>query len=272
VRNVGTESGGKRLAVRPGTGGGARQRRRAGSRAAVSAATVRELKQEQGKDIWMAGGARLAAALVNELDELILKVNPIVLGSGIPLFAEPVGPPAGCDDPTQGLPQRLCTAALSLELRAERLGGGEVAHDPPWPAVLQTEVRSYFEGGPGLSWAMRLFLDFSTMSSDAGASGAAYRLLRRAGHRPIVEYVAVAGRPDALRRLTGHARAPVLITDAGAVIPSLRGIVDWIEGSSHGHVSAPPAVPAGRSSATPATTRTRSRRSRTPTPSARPRR
>jgi dihydrofolate reductase len=53
---------------------------------------VRELKQQQGKDIWMAGGARLAAALVDELDELIFKVNPIVLGSGIPLFAEPVGP------------------------------------------------------------------------------------------------------------------------------------------------------------------------------------
>lgn len=53
---------------------------------------VRELKQQSGKDIWLAGGSRLAAALVDELDELILKVNPLVLGSGIPLFAEPVGP------------------------------------------------------------------------------------------------------------------------------------------------------------------------------------
>lgn len=53
---------------------------------------VRDLKQQPGKDIWMAGGARLAAALVDELDELILKVNPIMLGSGIPLFAEPIGP------------------------------------------------------------------------------------------------------------------------------------------------------------------------------------
>jgi dihydrofolate reductase len=53
---------------------------------------VRELKQQPGKDIWMAGGGRLAAALVDELDELILKVNPIMLGTGIPLFAGPVGP------------------------------------------------------------------------------------------------------------------------------------------------------------------------------------
>jgi dihydrofolate reductase len=53
---------------------------------------VRELKQQPGKDIWMAGGGRLAAALADELDELILKVNPVVVGSGIALFAEPVGP------------------------------------------------------------------------------------------------------------------------------------------------------------------------------------
>jgi dihydrofolate reductase len=53
---------------------------------------VRELKRQPGKDIWMAGGGSLAAALADELDELILKVNPIMLGSGIPLFAGPIGP------------------------------------------------------------------------------------------------------------------------------------------------------------------------------------
>lgn len=53
---------------------------------------VREMKQQPGKDIWLAGGARIAAALVDEVDELILKVNPIVLGAGIPLFAVPIGP------------------------------------------------------------------------------------------------------------------------------------------------------------------------------------
>jgi len=90
---------------------------------------------------------------------------------------------------------------------------------------------------------MRLFLDFSAMNSDAGPSGAAYRLLHRAGHRPTVEYMPVSHRAEALRRLTGHTHAPVLVTDAGDIIPSLGGIVDWIEGRPRADVSAPPAMP-----------------------------
>ncbi len=57
-----------------------------------AAAQVRALKDESGKDIWLCGGGRLAASLVHEIDELILKMHPILLGSGIPLFSGPVGP------------------------------------------------------------------------------------------------------------------------------------------------------------------------------------
>ena len=49
-------------------------------------AVVRALKQEAGKGIWLCGGSQLATTLFSEIDELIVKLNPVVLGSGIPLF------------------------------------------------------------------------------------------------------------------------------------------------------------------------------------------
>jgi dihydrofolate reductase len=49
-------------------------------------ATVRGLKQEEGLDIYLCGGGTLAGALLPEIDRLILKRNPLVLGAGIPLF------------------------------------------------------------------------------------------------------------------------------------------------------------------------------------------
>lgn len=52
-------------------------------------ARVRELKEEEGLDIWLVGGGTLAHALLPEVDRLVLKVNPTVLGAGIPLFAGP---------------------------------------------------------------------------------------------------------------------------------------------------------------------------------------
>ena len=55
-------------------------------------ALVRRLKQEPGLGIWLCGGASLAGALYDEIDELVLKVNPVVIGTGIPLFRGARGP------------------------------------------------------------------------------------------------------------------------------------------------------------------------------------
>ena len=49
-------------------------------------AVVKELKKETGKDIWLCGGSALATTLFSEIDEMIVKLNPLVIGSGIPLF------------------------------------------------------------------------------------------------------------------------------------------------------------------------------------------
>lgn len=47
---------------------------------------VRALKREPGKGLYLAGGGVLAGALLPELDTLVLKVYPVVAGSGIPVF------------------------------------------------------------------------------------------------------------------------------------------------------------------------------------------
>ncbi|MFI7318487.1 dihydrofolate reductase family protein [Streptomyces venezuelae] len=49
---------------------------------------VRELKKEDGKDIWLCGGGELAGVLRGEIDRLIVKFGPLTLGSGVPLFAQ----------------------------------------------------------------------------------------------------------------------------------------------------------------------------------------
>ncbi|MEE1964240.1 dihydrofolate reductase family protein [Allomuricauda taeanensis] len=49
---------------------------------------IGQLKQQEGKDIWLYGGARLITTFFNLdlIDELRLAVSPIILGEGKPLF------------------------------------------------------------------------------------------------------------------------------------------------------------------------------------------
>ena len=54
-----------------------------------AAAFVQDLKGTAGKAIWLCGGSVLAAMLYNAdlIDEMIVKLNPVLFGEGIPLFA-----------------------------------------------------------------------------------------------------------------------------------------------------------------------------------------
>ncbi len=51
-------------------------------------AVIKTLKAESGKGIWLCGGGELATTLFAHhlIDRLILKINPFLMGDGIPLF------------------------------------------------------------------------------------------------------------------------------------------------------------------------------------------
>jgi len=53
-------------------------------------AEVKKIKKRKGKDIWLFGGAELISSLMNLqlVDEIILAVHPVILGSGKALFSE----------------------------------------------------------------------------------------------------------------------------------------------------------------------------------------
>jgi dihydrofolate reductase len=53
---------------------------------------IRRLKAEDGKDIYLMGGSRLAGSLLPEIDALVVKLYPVVAGAGIPLFTADFAP------------------------------------------------------------------------------------------------------------------------------------------------------------------------------------
>lgn len=52
---------------------------------------VKDLKNQEGKDIWLVGGAAIAKTCLEQhlVDKFILSIHPIILGKGIALFASP---------------------------------------------------------------------------------------------------------------------------------------------------------------------------------------
>ena len=58
------------------------------------AAVVRALKAEPGRDLLLVGGGRLAGALLEEIDEIVVKLYPVVVGAGTPVFTASFTPTA----------------------------------------------------------------------------------------------------------------------------------------------------------------------------------
>ncbi len=49
---------------------------------------LRNLRSRVSGDIWLCGGGGLASQLIDEIDELHLKVHPVLLGAGVPVVAD----------------------------------------------------------------------------------------------------------------------------------------------------------------------------------------
>ena len=55
---------------------------------------VRALKAQEGADIYLAGGGKLAASLLPEIDGLVIKLYPVVAADGVPVFSGEFSPTA----------------------------------------------------------------------------------------------------------------------------------------------------------------------------------
>lgn len=72
---------------------------------------IKWLKEEEGKNIWLVGGGQLASVLFNAslIDDYIISIHPVILGSGKPLFSKASGIKnlhlSGCSSFSSGLVQ-----------------------------------------------------------------------------------------------------------------------------------------------------------------------
>lgn len=53
---------------------------------------VAGLKAQEGSDIWLCGGGALASQLKEDIDRIVLKINPVLFGDGVPLFGDGYSP------------------------------------------------------------------------------------------------------------------------------------------------------------------------------------
>jgi dihydrofolate reductase len=74
---------------------------------------VRDLKRQDGMGIWLCGGGKLAGALLDEIDELVVKHYPIVLGSGIPMVEGSGGPTGFKPSTSRTLPSGVAVTTYS---------------------------------------------------------------------------------------------------------------------------------------------------------------
>ncbi len=78
-------------------------------------AFVRGLKQESGLDIWLCGGGDLAGQLLPEVDELVIKLSPVIAGDGIPLVRRGFDPARFTLTSTTPLPSGVVVLTYSRQ-------------------------------------------------------------------------------------------------------------------------------------------------------------
>lgn len=79
---------------------------------------VQDLKREDGMDIWLCGGGRLAGSLLPEIDELIIKRYPVIAGAGPALADGDFRPTAFTTMDSRSFPNGV--SITWYERRAER--------------------------------------------------------------------------------------------------------------------------------------------------------